>query len=329
MPTLICGTNTTVKGYNVKGDEVLWIVTCGVVNSILLFDFNRDSELELILGCNDKIKIYKNDKFIKEMNENAPVKQIAALGPHLLAFILNNGTVGVYEEHARLWRIKSKSCATCLVSYDLLGTGTQQIVIGWESGKIDIRDPRSGDVLMKLIATSRVVGLLVTEYRGLDKKDLICVTEQGDIQGYESSNVNLVPLTAAEGSQIQDLLALKQKLMLEMTHYENNSRINEVLHGNVEDQMGTVERINQITSDFAIIPANTRLQIAISTDGPKQSNVEIAISTNNATIIKAVIVFADGIFPNGNETLIIHPPLKRIASGEETGVSEEILGAKI
>lgn len=321
-PMLICGTKMTVKGYNVKGEEILWIVTSGTVNSIILFDFNRDNDQEIVLGCNDKIRVYKQDKFIKELNENAPVKHIAALGSLLLGFVLSNGTVGVYEEHARLWRIKSKSCATCLVSYDLLGTGSHQIIIGWESGKIDIRDPRSGDVLMKLISPSKVVGLLVTNYRGMDTgMDLICVTEQGEIQGYESSNVNLAPLTAAEGTQIQEMLSLKQKLMLELTHYENNTRVNETLVGANDDQMGAVNAINKISNDFAVIPANTRLQIAISTDGGKQSSVEIAISTNNATIIKAVIVFADGIFPNGNETLIIHPPTKRVASGAYSGFS--------
>lgn len=315
-PMLLCGTNSSVKGYNVKGDEVLWIVTSSAVNSIILFDFNRDNNQEIILGCNDKIKIYKQDKFLKDLNENAPVRQIAPLGSQLLAFILKNGTVGVYEEYVRLWRIKSKSCATCLTTYDLLGTGSQQIIIGWESGKIDIRDPRSGDVLMKLISPNKVVGLIVTNYRGIDKEDLICVTEQGEIQGYESSNVNLAPLTATEGSQIQELLALKQKLMLELAHYENNTKVNETLAGAADDQFGGVSAINKIANDFAIIPANTRLQIAISTDGDKQSSVEVAISTNNSTIIKAVIVFADGIFPNGNETLIIHPPSKRVMSGE-------------
>ncbi|KAG5674649.1 hypothetical protein PVAND_004603 [Polypedilum vanderplanki] len=316
-PLLFCGSNTTVKGYNVKGDEILWIVTSGVVNSITLFDFNRDNDKEIILGCNDKIRIYKQDRFIRELNENAPVKQIAPLGLQLLAFILKNGTVGVYEEHLRLWRIKSKSTATCLACYDLLGSGTDQIILGWESGKIDIRDSRSGDVLMKLISPSKVVGLMVTNYRGTEKDDLICVTEQGEVQGYTSSNINLAPLTAAEGSQIQELLAVKQKLMLELTQYENNLRVNETLAnvGSSEDSIAAMNAIKSISNDFAVIPANTRLQIAISTDGTKQSSVEIGISTNNSTIIKAVIIFADGVFPNGNETLIVHPPMNRINSG--------------
>jgi Bardet-Biedl syndrome 2 protein len=318
-PMLFCGTRTTVRGFNEKGEEMLWIVTSGVINSIILFDFNRDADLEILLGCEDeKIRVYKHDKFIRELNENGPVKEIIQIGS-LLAFILRNGTVGVYEEHVRLWRIKSKTCATSAASYDLLGTGQLQIILGWENGKIDVRDSRSGDVLMKLMTPNKVIGLIVTDYRGLETEDLIVVSEQGDVQGYTSSNINLAPLTATEGSQIKDLMSLKQNLMLELMHYENNSRVNESIANAPDDTLAAINHLKTISNDFAIIPANTRLQIAISADGAKQSSVEVAISTNNSTIIKAVTIFADGIFPNG-EALIVHPPMKRIVSGAYSGM---------
>lgn len=318
-PLLYCGTKTTVRGFNDKGDEMLWIVTSGIVNSIILFDFSRNNDKEILLGCEDeKIKIYKQDKFVRELNENGAVKKIVEVGP-LLVFILRNGTVGVYEEHARLWRIKSKSCATCAAPYDLLGTGQVQIVIGWESGKIDVRDSRSGDVLMKLITQSKIIGLIVTDYRGLASDDLICVSEQGEVQGYTSSNINLAPLTVTEGSVMKELLNLKQNLQLELMHYENNIRVNESLLASADDSLTTMNQLKTISNDFAIIPANTRLQIVISTDGSKKSTVEVSISTNNSTIIKAVIIFADGIFPNG-ESLIVHPPTKRVTSGVYSGM---------
>lgn len=320
-PMLFCGTKTTVRGYNDKGEELLWIVTSGIINSMVLFDFNRDNDLEILLGCEDeKIRIYKQDRFLRELNENGPVKNIVKIGS-LLAFILKNGTVGVYEEHVRLWRIKSKTSATCAAPYDLLGTGQLQIILGWENGKMDVRESRSGDVLMKLMTPNKIIGLIVTDYRGLGSDDLICVSEQGEIQGYSSSNINLAPITATEGSQIKDLLSMKQNLLLELTHYENNTRVNESLLGSAsDDSLATMNQLKTISNDFAIIPANTRLQIAISTDGSKQSSVEVSISTNNATIIKAVTIFADGIFPNG-EALIVHPPMKRVTSGAYSGIS--------
>jgi len=142
---------------------------------------------------------------------------------------------------------------------------------------------------------------------------LLCVTEQGDILGYASSSINLAPLTVAEGSHIKELLNVKQNLLLELTHYENNTRVNESLLGASDEGIASVNQLKNLSNEFAVIPANTRLQIAISTDA-KHSSVEIGISTNNSTIIKAVTIFADGIFPNG-ETLIIHPPSKRATSG--------------
>lgn len=43
-----------------------------------------------------------------------------------------------------------------------------------------------------------------------------------------------------------------------------------------------------------------------------QPHVEIFVSTNNSTIIKAVIVFAEGIFKG--ETHVVHPPASKLSS---------------
>lgn len=40
--------------------------------------------------------------------------------------------------------------------------------------------------------------------------------------------------------------------------------------------------------------------------------MEISVSTNNDTIIKAVMVFAEGIFKG--ETLVVHPPDARLSN---------------
>lgn len=55
---------------------------------------------------------------------------------NLLAYTLNDGTLGVYDETVRLWRIKSKNKATSVASFDLLGTGKHQLIVGWENGKV-------------------------------------------------------------------------------------------------------------------------------------------------------------------------------------------------
>jgi Bardet-Biedl syndrome 2 protein len=61
---------------------------------------------------------------------------------------------------------------------------------------------------------------------------------------------------------VRELLARKQALILELKHYENNSKYNE----NAMNQMESYE------SD-GVIPANTRLQIGIATSEEKSKNV--------------------------------------------------------
>lgn len=102
-----------------------------------------------------------------------------------------------------------------------------------------------------------------------------------------------------------------------------------------DDSVNATNQLKTIADNFAVIPANTRLQIGISTNvnTSKKSCVEIGISTSNSTIIKAVIIFAEGIFEN-SETLIIHPPPRRVTSNygshqSSSGVSKIVIPLKI
>lgn len=90
---------------------------------------------------------------------------------------------------------------------------------------------------------------------------------------------------------------------MELKHYDNNTKFNE-----------DASRQDDNLENNGVIPANTRLQIAISVDDDhkKKNFVEVFISTNNNTIIKAVIVFAEGIFKG--ETHVVHPPPNKLSS---------------
>lgn len=118
-----------IRGYDIEGSEKLWIVTSGNVNSLALVDFNNDGKNEIVCGCdNGTIKVYQNDSLLSEFFENSSVIQVSRIGSlslmvqkfsikssrlkcisdasSLLAYSLNDGTVGVYNEGVRLWRIK-------------------------------------------------------------------------------------------------------------------------------------------------------------------------------------------------------------------------------
>lgn len=224
---VLIGGNGCIRGFNYQGNEIFWVVTGGNVISLTLMDINNDGKNELVVGSEDaSIKIFKGEQILFDFSESGSVQNLIHLGTNQIAYTVNNGTVGVYEEGVRLWRIKSKNRATTISSYDLLGMGTPQLITGWENGKIDMRDSLSGDVLFKLHLSQTVTGIYKADYRGIGKNDLICCGQDGEVRGYTTSKVNLAPVTVMEQEQIRDLLSAKQALTMELQHYESNAKIN-------------------------------------------------------------------------------------------------------
>ena len=64
-------------------------------------------------------------------------------------YALANGTVGVYNNASRLWRLKSKSTVSCIESYDIDGDGVPELVSGWTSGKLEARREANADVVYR------------------------------------------------------------------------------------------------------------------------------------------------------------------------------------
>lgn len=73
----------------------------------------------MVCGCDDgTIKVFKNEAQLFEITENTNVVQITQIGKtNLLAYSLSDGTLGVYNENVRLWRIKVSGQQICLVKF--------------------------------------------------------------------------------------------------------------------------------------------------------------------------------------------------------------------
>lgn len=52
------------------------------------------------------IRVYKGDKIISENVETEIVTGLVDLPENRFAYSVSNGTVGVYEQDVRLWRVK-------------------------------------------------------------------------------------------------------------------------------------------------------------------------------------------------------------------------------
>ncbi|KAK9872406.1 hypothetical protein WA026_017865 [Henosepilachna vigintioctopunctata] len=305
FPLLLVGGNSAIHGYNHEGNEIFWTAIGDSITSMILMDYNKDSLDELIVSSEDfKIRIFKWDTIIFENVETEVVTHLLCLPENRFAYAVSNGTIGVYEQETRLWRVKSKHFAISMHAYDLMGQATSQLITGWSNGKLDCRSIKSGEVFFKDNMNSGVAGIFEGDYRSIGKNDVIAVSKEGEVKGYTTSrSLSITTPGGSEQDIVRELLAQKQSLQMELKHYENNTKYNSSLNNHLDS-----------FESQGVIPASTRLQIGIATndDRSKKRFVEIYVSTNNSTIIRAVSIFAEGIFEG--ETHVVHPSDSQVSS---------------
>ncbi|GFG30618.1 hypothetical protein Cfor_05179 [Coptotermes formosanus] len=315
-PLAIAGGNCSLQGFDYKGNDPFWTVTGDNVCSLALMDFDHDGENELIVGSEDfEIRVFKEDNIINEQTETETVTTLAALGSSKFGYGLANGTVGIYEKLQRLWRVKSKNRAVSVYGYDLNGDGVEELITGWSNGKIDARSSRTGEVIFKDNLNHSIAGIVEGDYRLSGKNDLICCSVEGEVRGYNLSRQVTMRSSISAGSvtvetdAIRDLFTKKQALLLELRNYEGNNQFSEISAGDMGQQLAAANQ------HVGIIPAQTRLQTGVAINmGTEQKppHVEISLSTNNETVIAAVMVFAEGIFEG--ETHVLHPKPSEVSS---------------
>ncbi|KAJ8398586.1 hypothetical protein AAFF_G00421140 [Aldrovandia affinis] len=305
-PLAIIGGNCALQGFDYEGNDKFWTVTGDNVRSLVLCDFTGDGKNELLVGSEDfDIRVFKEDELVSEMAENETVTSLCHMHGSRFGYALANGTVGVYDRTARYWRIKSKNHAMSIHAFDLNADGVVELITGWSNGKIDARSNRTGEVIFKDNFSSSVAGVVEADYRMDGQVQLICTSVEGEVRGYlpasKEMKGNLMD-TSVEQDLIRELSQRRQNLLLELRNYEENAKATAgapVTEGDM--QMG-------------VIPANTQLQTALSVKASTESqkaHIELNISTPNETIIRAVLIFAEGIFEG--ESHVVHPSAQNLS----------------
>ncbi|XP_054906939.1 Bardet-Biedl syndrome 2 protein homolog [Poeciliopsis prolifica] len=300
-PLAIIGGNCALQGFDYEGNDHFWTVTGDNVRSLVLFDFTGDGKNELLVGSEDfDIRVFKEDQLISELNENETVTSLCHMHGSRFGYALANGTVGVYDRAARYWRIKSKNHAMSIHAFDLNADGVVELITGWSNGKIDARSDRTGEVIFKDNFSSSVAGVVEGDYRLDGQVQLICTSIEGEVRGYLPASKDLkgnLMDSNAEQDRIRELSQRRQNLLLELRNYEENAK-----------------GVPQTNSGMGVIPANTQLQTTLSVRAAteaQKAHVELSISTPNETIIRAVLIFAEGIFEG--ESHVVHPSVQNLS----------------
>ncbi|XP_062860242.1 Bardet-Biedl syndrome 2 protein homolog [Trichomycterus rosablanca] len=303
-PLAIIGGNCALQGFDFEGNDQFWTVTGDNVRSLMLCDFTGDGKNELLVGSEDfDIRVFREDELVSEMTENETVTSLCHMHGSRFGYALANGTVGVYDRTARYWRIKSKNHAVSIHAFDLNADGVVELITGWSNGKIDARSDRTGEVIFKDNFSSSVAGVVEGDYRMDGQTQLICTSVEGEVRGYlpasKEMKGNLMD-ASVEQDLIRELSQRKQNLLLELRNYEENAK--------------AVPGVSDGEPHMGVIPANTQLQTALSVRAATESqraHLELSISTPNETIIRAVLIFAEGIFEG--ESHVVHPSAQNLS----------------
>ncbi|KAL6479041.1 hypothetical protein MHYP_G00124740 [Metynnis hypsauchen] len=303
-PLAIIGGNCALQGFDYEGNDQFWTVTGDNVRSLVLCDFTGDGKNELLVGSEDfDIRVFREDELVSEMAENETVTSLCHMHGSRFGYALANGTVGVYDRTARYWRIKSKNHAMSIHAFDLNADGVVELITGWSNGKIDARSDRTGEVIFKDNFSSSVAGVVEGDYRMDGQIQLICTSVEGEVRGYlpasKEMKGNLMD-ASVEQDLIRELSQRKQNLLLELRNYEENAK--------------AVPGASEVENQMGVIPANTQLQTALSVRAATESqraHIELSISTPNETIIRAVLIFAEGIFEG--ESHVVHPNAQNLS----------------
>lgn len=290
-PLVIVGSNCSIQGFDIEGEEQYWTVASDNVSALNLRDVRKDGNLQLLVGSEDfEIRILEDTEMIAEVTETDAISNLTQLHGSFYAFSLKNGTIGVYNDETRVWHAKSKHTPVSMISFDLDSDGVEELVTGWSNGKLEVRNDENGELVYKDKFSSGMAQVLKADYRMDNRDEVVALSVGGQMRGYlpaeEEMQGQLMGQSKEEGA-MQQLYQRKQELLQQLASFEKN-----------------IKQMKSGDQGAGTIPPNTTLSVTLKPSLSKQGLI-MTLSTNNDTVIKLAVVTSDVLFDDGCK--IWHP----------------------
>ncbi|KAG5472660.1 hypothetical protein LSCM4_01981 [Leishmania orientalis] len=240
-PLAVVGGNCSIFGFDRFGAERYWTVTGDQVTAMSLLPWastpaSASAPLSLLVASDDfEVRVYDGEEAIATVHEVDRVRKLVPLwqpprtpdaelaatdSVGRYAYLLENGTVGIYERGERVWRVKGKSMPVSAAFCDVDGDGVAELVIGWSNGRVEVRTDRGGggglekggSVLFRDTYSSAVAAVLSEDYRQDGVPLPVICTVDGTVRG-----LTLLETRKDEAAEVRQLQVL-ETLLQEKQH---------------------------------------------------------------------------------------------------------------
>lgn len=296
-PLVFVGGNCSIQGYDGEGEEQYWTTAGGDVTSLCLADINGDNENELLVGSDDYvIYMYQDESMIAECKETAAVTELCNLKGGKFAFGASNNSYGIYQGNSRIWRNKSKSQINSIVGFDIVNDGVIDLVVGYESGKLEVRKQEDGRLIYKDSLKEAIAGMVVADYRMDGHDELICCSIGGDLKGFVPAQENLSKQIEDTTSDelIEKLLQKREELSNELRNYEEN-----------------LKKLKSGEVDSSLIRSDSKVKCHLQPN-MQENCLDIVFKTDVENIIRACIITAEQLFKTDSSMVYSKNPTNEI-----------------
>ena len=306
-PICICGGSYNIIGIDINGEDKFWTVLGGNAICLKLNDINNDGANELIVGTDDyTIRFYQNEDNINEINENTKIIEVEYIDNTVLAYALENGTIGCYKGNDRLWRKKEKGYVTSILVIDFNKDNYYEILCGWSTGKLQMLETSQGRILIetdlnKSIAKMFYDNILLGSSNNIYNKynQLLVLTNNGEVYGFDYSLNERI---------IKNKFIAKDKKVLQkdLNKYESSLQEKTELIKKLEDLAIKESNKSKINSpkDEIVLPKNTTVNIDLQSNNDFKC-ADLIIESSENTIIKMVLIQSEQIYKG--ETMVKYP----------------------